>query len=441
MRRLYVTLTALAVCLFVLPHYSAIAADSTKSRVIVTTDLGGDPDDQESLVHMLLLSNEFDIEGIISNLAWDLRPMYVPNIRKIISAYGEVLPYLRVHGDFPSDSYLQSIVKYGQNSNGMHGVGEGKDSEGSEHIIYVVDDPSDDRPVWLTAWGGMNTIAQAIWKVSSTRPKEEAEKFFSKIRIFDILGQDDAGAWIARNFPQITYIRAVKVYGWNPDDAWFAENIQSAKPFGDRYVQRIWAWEGDSPAFFYLVDNGLNSPEHMDWGGRYSLEKTEGVRGMRFVAMEGLDETAFDPYYMHTDTEEGVENINLWRDQMLNDFAARMQWTVADRYNKANHHPVAVLDGDSSRDYLEIKARPGSKVPLDASASTDPDGNDLSFEWMFYQAPSSYKGQVSIASEGGKATVSVPTDAGGKTLHVILSVTDNGTPALTSYRRAVIHVE
>ena len=131
MRRLYVTLTALAVCLFVLPHYSAIAADSTKSRVIVTTDLGGDPDDQESLVHMLLLSNEFDIEGIISNLAWDLRPMYVPNIRKIISAYGEVLPYLRVHGDFPSDSYLQSIVKYGQNSNGMHGVGEGKDSEGS----------------------------------------------------------------------------------------------------------------------------------------------------------------------------------------------------------------------------------------------------------------------------------------------------------------------
>ena len=40
----------------------------------------------------------------------------------------------------------------------------------------------------------MNTLAQALWKVSRTRTPEEVEAFVSKIRIYDILGQDDAGA-------------------------------------------------------------------------------------------------------------------------------------------------------------------------------------------------------------------------------------------------------
>lgn len=35
-------------------------------RVIVTTDIGGtDPDDQQSMVHLLLCSNDIDIEAII----------------------------------------------------------------------------------------------------------------------------------------------------------------------------------------------------------------------------------------------------------------------------------------------------------------------------------------------------------------------------------------
>ena len=53
-------------------------------------------------------------------------------------------------------------------------------------IIKAVD-KDDPRPIWLTAWGGMNTIAQAIWKVKNTRSEKDFERFSSKIRIYDVL--------------------------------------------------------------------------------------------------------------------------------------------------------------------------------------------------------------------------------------------------------------
>ena len=44
-----------------------------------------------------------------------------------------VLPMLRKHSDgFPDAGYLKSIVKRGQSVSNMAGVGQGKDSPGSE---------------------------------------------------------------------------------------------------------------------------------------------------------------------------------------------------------------------------------------------------------------------------------------------------------------------
>ena len=44
-------------------------AAEPRLRVIVETDAGGDPDDEQSLVRFLVYANEFDIEGIIANRA------------------------------------------------------------------------------------------------------------------------------------------------------------------------------------------------------------------------------------------------------------------------------------------------------------------------------------------------------------------------------------
>lgn len=140
--------------------------------------------------------------------------------------------------DFPTADYLRSIVKEGQKEAAMKGTGEGKDSEGSEWIIKVVDE-DDPRPVWISAWSGMNTLAQALIKVRNTRTPEELEQFISKIRVYDVLGQDDAGAWIVKNFPDLVYIRNKEIYGWAPDDEWTRQNVQNVGPLGQVYPNRI----------------------------------------------------------------------------------------------------------------------------------------------------------------------------------------------------------
>ena len=189
----------------------------------------------------------------------------------------------------------------------------------------------DARPVWLAAWSGMNTIAQAIWKVHSTRSPEEFQKFVAKIRIYDVLGQDDAGAWIAKSFPEIFYIRNTEIYGWGPGDEWIKDNVQSRKPLGGCYPDRIWASEGDSPSFLYVYANGLNVPDSLaygGWGGRFKMERTAGIRGMDFIEKSGKSEKIYDPYFMHASTSEGIAAINKWRQHILNDFAARMCWAT-----------------------------------------------------------------------------------------------------------------
>lgn len=418
-----------------------------KARVIVTTDLGGaDPDDIQSMIHLLLCSDMVDIEGFVSSQTWVDLPDNSSLIKHYIDEYAKVYDKLAIHSSgFPSPDYLKSVTVFGQQKSNMDSVGEGYDSAGSDLMIKTVDEKGDDRPVWILGWGGMNTLAQALWKVSHTRKADEVERFVSKIRVYDILGQDDAGAWIARNYPELRYIRNTEVYGWAPSDEWVAANIQCHTPFGKAYPNRIWATEGDSPAFLYLLANGLNVPEHPEyggWGGRFDLEEKAGIRGMSFIKSSGKDETQHDPYYMIGSSSEGVNAINRWRDGIWNNFAARMQWTLTDNYSEVNHHPVAALGRDHRTDCIYMTARCGEKLKLNASASSDPDGDELIFKWSIYYEPGTYKDVIKLeGSASSECLVHVPDDASGKNFHVILEVNDNGTPSLTSYRRVVVQIK
>lgn len=69
-----------------------------KHRLIVTTDIGGtDPDDEQSMVHLLLMSDDVDIEGLICNVAFVKTPLGLPVLNKIIDAYEKAYPNLIVH--------------------------------------------------------------------------------------------------------------------------------------------------------------------------------------------------------------------------------------------------------------------------------------------------------------------------------------------------------
>jgi len=428
-------------------YCSAQVNKSDKQRLIVTTDLGGtDPDDIQSMIHLLVCSNAIDIEGLVSSQVWIDDPDKTDKIKEVLNWYQEVLPRLKKQAvGFPEADYLRSITMQGQEKSNMSGVGFGKDSPGSELIISAVDKKGDNRPVWIAGWGGMNTVAQALWKVKNTRSKKALSAFVSKIRIYDVLGQDDAGAWIAKNFPDIFYIRNKQIYGWAPSDDWTKNNVQNLMPLGRRYPNRIWATEGDTPSFLYVYANGLNVPEHVDfggWGGRFLSDKVSAIRSMDFVVKSGKDETQYDPYYMYGSAKEGIAAINKWQQHILNNFAARMLWTTTEDYPAVNHHPVAILDGDSSLKCLYKRAKAGKTLIFDASKSNDPDGNQLDYKWFVYNEPGTYLGHITIEeSSSSQCKILVPSDASGKTIHLILQITDNGTPALTAYRRIVINVD
>ncbi|MCP9234850.1 DUF1593 domain-containing protein [Lewinella sp. JB7] len=440
--------TTFSFALIVLTCLSPLLAaqqDFVKPRIINTTDLGADPDDEQSLVRQLVSSDLYDIEGlIVATGCWKKEQDNTAMLDKLVDAYGKAYPNLRVHAPgFPTPDHLKSISVLGQTGYGMGDVGTGKNSPGSDLIIASVD-RDDPRPVWVMGWGGMNTVAQAIWTVRETRSPAALAAFLSKLRLFDILGQDDAGAWIASTFPGVFYIRATKVYGWQPTDAYLDEHIQNHGPLGAVYPDRVWATEGDSPAFLHVYPNGLNDPERIDqggWGGRFSFDKQAGIRGMSEVAkIDPGAESGYDPYYMYGNTLTN-EAQDRWSDAIHDDFAARMDWTVTDDYTAANHHPVALLNGDTSRRVLTTRAAPGTSLALSAAGSHDPDGDDLSYRWTYYAAPGTYAGPVAVGdSTAARCSISIPEDAAGKQLHFILEMRDEGTPGLTAYRRMIVDV-
>ena len=129
---------------------TAEAADP-KPRLIVLTDIGGDPDDQQSMVRLMVYSNEFEIEGLIASASGTpgelkeavTRPQ---SIGEIVDAYGQVRGNLAQRADgYPSPKYLQTRIKAGNPQRGRDAIGEGRDTEGSRWIIWVVDRP-DPRP-------------------------------------------------------------------------------------------------------------------------------------------------------------------------------------------------------------------------------------------------------------------------------------------------------
>lgn len=239
----------------------------------------------------------------------------------------------------------------------------------------------------------------------------------------------------------MVYIRATGVYGWQPSDSYLDTNIQSHGPLGAVYPDRKYATEGDTPSFMYLANPALNDPDLViqgGWGGRFDANKKSGIRGMS--CMNGED-AQYDPYYMYGNTSEGASAISRWRPAYDNDFAARMDWSVTGNYSEANHHPIAVVNGDNTRNVLYMTASAGSSTVLSAAGSSDPDGDGLVYSWSYYDEPSTYNGSVTINSSSENATVQIPSNAGGRDIHVILTLHDTGSPNLYAYRRIVINVQ
>ena len=389
-----------------------------KQRVIVLTDIANEPDDQMSMVRFLVYANEFDIEGLVAGTSTWMRNKVRPDvIQHVIDAYEQVHPTLSAHARrFPTASSLRAVVTSGQPGYGMGAVGPDKMSPGAERIIQAVD-TSDTRPLWVLVWGGSNTLAQALLRIRASRTADHVQTFVSKLRVYAISDQDDAGPWIRREFPTLAYIGIPSTpdgdqyyqatwtgisgdrFYRNGDgadfttftDEWVNTNIRSKGPLGGLYLYPCCIHEGDTPSFLGLINNGLASamsPTYGGWGGRYVWRQFYGESRPSWT--QGGD--SYPGKDSSRDTVIGIDGkphtsdqatIWRWRTAFQHDFAARMDWTTKDVAH-ANHNPHVVINGQSGKAPLMIEARVGTPITLDSSGTTDPDGDALHFSWFFY---------------------------------------------------------
>lgn len=459
------------------------AQKNAKHRLIVLTDIEADPDDSQTMVRLLLYSNVIDIEGLIATTSTHQRTRVAPEtIHKLIDAYAKVQPNLFKHEPgFPEANTLHALVKQGIPKYGMEAVGEGFDSEGSEWIIQVLE-KNDDRPVWVSVWGGPNTLAQALWKIRETKSAREADRLISKIRVYTISDQDDSGPWMRKEFPGLFYIVSPGSYGaatWSAimrnapganneviSNSWITENIQQDHgPLGAQYPDVAYGMEGDTPSWLSLIPTGLNAfwdehPDYGGWGGRYELylpvppAQSSGAQIQRAGSQEPETrpiwtnaDDAFTPRLpnyigraIRPDTTVYTGNhVTLWRwrEDFQNDFAARMDWCTMS-YEEANHPPVAEIN---QPDQFTVKS--GDIFKLDADGSYDPDGDALSYWWVQYPEAGTYDGIIRFSlSENlyNVHTIIAPEVDSPQTVHFILKVTDKGTPALSRYKRVIVTI-
>ena len=442
-----------------------------KPRVIVLTDITNEPDDEESMVRFLVYSNEYDVEGLIATTSVWLRDKVRPeNIRKKIEAYGKVRENLLKHTPgYPTAEHLLSVTKAGLPKFGLEGVGPGKDSEGSRHIIEVVDRP-DERPIWISIWGGANCLAQALWDVKYTRSPEQLDAFVSKLRVYTISDQDNSGRWMRITFPNLFYIVSPSEVGhheyykatWTGisgdrqyknspfhnfelvDNPWLEQNIiKNHGPLGEQYPKLKYIMEGDTPSFIGLISNGLGSrisPAYGGWGGRYVLCQTYAETRPIWTNARGSQDTVR--------AENGIEytsdqaTIWRWREAYQYDFAARMDWCLAETFEAANHNPVAAFKNDKSKAVANLRAKSGETIELSAAGTSDPDKDKLSYQWFIYSEAGNYNGTINIRNNTEKeASFIAPKVNQVRKIHIILEVKDNGEPNLYSYRRIIITVE
>ncbi|MEY2407515.1 MAG: hypothetical protein QOF48_185 [Verrucomicrobiota bacterium] len=423
----------------------AAADGEPRIRILIETDAGGDPDDEQSLVRFLLYANEWDIEGIIAN-----RPVARDGenrnsirtglgiVQRLVNAYGECRTNLVRHDPrYPAREFIRQRT-----------VAGGNETDDGVKLLVAAVDNSDPRPLWYSDWGtdhgaATNNLRRALDRILQERGPAGYAAFKSRLR----LASADA---FGPHTTNISPAFALWVNTFQPEREgrrWYhrfsaltsrAGGFDLARdvlldhgPLGALYPTNTthWAKEGDTLTFLYLVPNGLNSPDHPGWGGwagRYGPRETMPGRPYYWA-------NQIDGWKTATNRDNTLAR---WAVALQNDFRARLDWCVRP-WPRGNHPPVARVDGP-----LRLTNFPGDRVTLTGAASSDPDSNRLSFHWEFYSEAGTYQGPLPLqGAESALVEFVAPAVDVIETIHLVLSVTDDGAPALTRYQRVVVTVD
>jgi len=412
-------------------------------RLLIETDAGGDPDDEQSLVRFLLCANEWDVEGIIANRA-NARAVENRNeertglgiVRRLLDAYRQCHANLAQHDPrypAPEALWARTVAGYDDKDEGVR-------------LILAAVDSADPRPLWYSDWGsdrgsGTNNLQRALDRVLRERGPDGYAAFKSRLRLssYDAFGGHTArleppfALWVNTFAPELSgrrwYHRFAALTATADGFDLDRDALTGHGPLGALYPTNTGPGqkEGDTMTFLHLFPTGMNDPERPHWGGwagRYGPN----------------EEHAGKPYYWANcqDAWRGATNrdntLARWAEALQNDFRARLDWCVRPPA-EANHPPQVRVDGPFRR-----IVGSGGSIRLSAAASSDPDGDALSFDWVAYPEAGTYRGVVPSRAEGPLLAFEAPPVTSPETVHWIVSVTDRGSPPLTRYRRIVCTV-
>ena len=452
--------------------FIAATAANTKPRIIVMTD--SEIDDRCSMVHLLLCSSSVDIAALIQT-----NSRFQPNgwssehwLERQIDHYAEVYDNLRQHDpDYPTPDYLRSVVFVGDEdashlpprpfnaSAQVPGMEPQIDptpwpeTPGSRAIVRILLD-DDPRPVFIQAWGGGNTAAKAFQVLKDEHP-DDYQRAISKVVMYNIWYQDGAGSYIERHHPDATMLLSYHFHGtWDYGALDFTNRFvsewlhQGHGSLAADYVQDFIS-EGDSPSFFYSIDNGLRSFEHPSYGGW----------GGQFYKVPGTAN-------VWRDIDKG--SYQRWTEYVLRDLQMRLTWCITPEYSQCNHPPRIEIEGG-----LDQTIHSGQKVTLHASV-TDDNFIDTELQWRHRKAVQEQKGttreqyisqvlsrpqameiawwqfveagtcrqvvDLQKTSDREIVTFTAPQVIEPQTLHFVFEVTDNNKIGLTAFARVIVTV-
>ena len=278
-----------------------VASTIPRPRTIITAD--PELDDLNSMIRLLLYSNEIDIEGLIyasSRFHWrgdgagtsfflpdreydepQTSWRWAPGERFIddaVDAYAEAHGNLVVHDPrYPSPERLRSVIREGNVDF------EGDTSAETPGSRLIADVLLDDRPgpVFLQLWAGPSTVARALRSIEErfrgTPGWDAVRTAVSAKAVITKFASQDASydEYIAQVWPGIRVIEvATLAWGYMArwtvpavdhgllSAEWMRENVTSAGPLGALY--RVWGdgrqmVPGDMTDYFHL--SGLSADE------------------------------------------------------------------------------------------------------------------------------------------------------------------------------------
>ncbi|WPP49370.1 DUF1593 domain-containing protein [Catalinimonas niigatensis] len=305
-----------------LPYLSicqTVESNAPKSRVIVSTDIGGsDPDDYQSMVHFLVYSDRFDIEGLISSPPHEGRKKH---IEEVLDAYAKDYPQLSQHGDFPTTEELRHVTKQGA-VDSLTFAEPTELSEGAEWIIRKAKE--DEQPLYVLVWGSITDVAQAVHADPAIKKNLRVYSIGSWNTRLDPNSRD----YLYQNHPDLWWVENNTTFrgmymggiqeGAYENTAFVEKHVKGHGALGDLF------WEkkkdikmGDTPSVLYMLSGDPSDPTDESWGGTF-IKTTHGTHYW-----------ADDPKPELVENERsGAKTVNRHRQAYLDDWAKRMDWTL-----------------------------------------------------------------------------------------------------------------